>query len=859
MKELRFWGCFTAMALMLSGCGDDSLVKSGSAQGQLALDVSVNSQVISSTTVTGSRAADGGVEAWEVTRDDLSMIVTASDGAAWYFNLGTFDESTEFPVGTYSIKVYYGDADAEGFGNPYYYGEATNVVVSANQVTPVTIKAELNNSMFMVTYSDNVKNYLDDYSVDFKSETGTEDINYPADATRRVYMKPENVAVTFNITKQGGEKSSVLVATVPSEIRKFYNIKADITGDFDKTNGASLVVTFNDDLEEGETVTINLDDEALATPAPTITTEGFTSGVAINHIEGAIYSEDLLATIYAPGKLSQVNLVTDNAERISGWPASIDLLAATAAEQANLKALGLSAVGLWRNPDEMAEINFKGVLEHIALLTQTSTADVTFTLTVVDANGKSSDPTVLTTTVEPFVAELSISDPSTTTLALGESSLTMTVGYNGSYIADNVKIQYNDVLGVWNDATVSYEAVTGQENTYTATVSGLPETGDLELRAIYTDGTTSNEIAITRTYPDIKLSISENDVWCYEATFTVLAADGSSVLSYGASTLGVQLSTNGTSYTTYTKRTVDGDQVTLTGLSANTTYYVKVTLSGDDADLSDAISFTTEEDRALPNHDMSSWSYEQPTTKYQLVWYPYANTSAAASIGDDTEQAWGTMNLLTTSESGTGNSMFSYGGTSYRAFSGTRAAMETTEDPNTGEGEESYSGATAIIQTVGWGSGNTSFGNSGACQNVTAGQLYLGSYDSSSQSPVYGYAFASRPQSMTFYYKYIPTNSADYGYAEISVLDANDNVLATATKQITAQDSYIPMTLNLSYAAGCAKAAKIKVIFKSSDNATCLQWDKSSNYLHNAGTANWTDGRYTGSSLYVDETTLSYK
>lgn len=200
------------------------------------------------------------------------------------------------------------------------------------------------------------------------------------------------------------------------------------------------------------------------------------------------------------------------------------------------------------------------------------------------------------------------------------------------------------------------------------------------------------------------------------------------------------------------------------------------------------------------------------------------------------------MNLKTTS-----SSSGTYQGCAYGNFSGTRG----TDDSRTGKA--------AIIETVGWGDNKApAFTGFGTCKNVDAGQLYLGHYDANTKLPAYGISYEGRPKNVEFYYKYTAKNQADYGKAFAKVLDANGNVLASAELKLTATGSYTKQILDLSakYDAVGNKGVTLQIGFISSDNADCLVAN-SSNMSH-PGMWNLSDGRFTGSSLYVDDIKLNY-
>ena len=60
----------------------------------------------------------------------------------------------------------------------------------------------------------------------------------------------------------------------------------------------------------------------------------------------------------------------------------------------------------------------------------------------------------------------------------------------------------------------------------------------------------------------------------------------------------------------------------------------------------------------------------------------------------------------------------------------------------------------------------------------------------------------------------------------------------------------------LTYNKGCEKAAKISVIFRSSENAAALE--KNTAFWRTPGARNLTGGEYVGSELYIDDVDLIY-
>ena len=157
----------------------------------------------------------------------------------------------------------------------------------------------------------------------------------------------------------------------------------------------------------------------------------------------------------------------------------------------------------------------------------------------------------------------------------------------------------------------------------------------------------------------------------------------------------------------------------------------------------------------------------------------------------------------------------------------------------TGPTDDSRSGNAALIRTVG-------FGNPTLFQTpnkYTHGELYLGQYSGGAN---YGVDFATRPAALSFWYKYSRYTSTEFGVAELTVLDASGNEIATATKLLDNASAYTNCVIPVSYTRGAAKAAKIKVIFKSTNEAV------------GSGSVNNSRDYSYGASLYVDDIELVY-
>lgn len=833
MKNLKvFSGIACALAMVFStGCSDSTANFSTSGKGRVAPVVEVNS---TAKAPKGQKAPASRTDYDQVTASMLGLRLIPADEAIapeQWNAVEDFPTDKEFPIGKYALEAFYGDADAEGFDVPYYFG-STQFNVRENETTPVAVTATLQQAIVTVDYTDAFKSYVTSYSAELLSEGSSATVAYSPERTGDMaYMKPGKITVYVNFSIPTQTNSARMKACeFEANPRYMYNVTVDYNNG--ELGNEQFVITISDELGNEE-VTVDISDELFSTPGPEITAVGFTPGTALSIVAGDDASSPLKMTIVALGELAEVNLATSApALTAAGWPSSANLLSLDASAQTMMKNLGFDARGIWKNPDKMAVLDFTKVVPHLS----SGDEDVLtneFVLTVVDKNGKASDPVTLAIDVERLQVEIvSIAD-----VTAGEIQITLEVDYNGQNFKDNAKFEIRNSLGTWSEVEIASATPVSRASTrWKVVLNVAPVAGMLEVRVTMGSGaaTVTSEASVK---PGVKFSMDRNQVWATRAKVHI--TDGLNDLT---SASHFWISTDGTNYTA---KSADA-QGFLTGLTPATAYYVK---GSDGTDINEArgpISITTEAASQLENANMESWDVTQVSghSKYQKL----------AVCGGP----WATVNEYTTQDGGTGNSIFSYGGAAYRAFSGTWPANQLKAEgyADAGDIKAGYNGESAYISTVGWGSANTSFGTGGRCDNVTAGELFLGTYDISTKSANYGINFDSRPASLSFYCLYVPRSSADYGLAEIVVLDASGTVIGSGSLHITARSAYELVTIPVNYTIIDKKAARLQVNFKSSGNPDCLKW--TSDCLKDPGSAKYNSERYKGSELYVDDITLNY-
>lgn len=802
--------------------------------GQLVVSVDLNKDVVASAS-NKQASSESRADAQSVSASDLSLKLTSESGtfSRTWEKASDFSEPVTVPVGKYTIEAYYGALDDEGFEKPYYHGSST-LTVEENRTTPVSVSASLANSMVRVEMSDMFRDYFASYSLTLRSELGNE-IAYPDGETRSVYLAPGQVTASITITKKNGTTATLEPKSFTAEARHSYVLKFDVNSG--EAGEGVLTLTY-DDMTPIENVEIDLSDAILNAPAPRLSADGFTNGESWQVMQGQKSSHDAKVTAIAQAGIDGLVLTTTSAYLESlGWPKEIDLVGGDPSKIAMMNGLGLKIVGTDK-PDKMALVDFTGLLSNIAY-TEGGNNLSTFSLQVRDRNSRVAEAPI-GFSVEAVTTTLSVvsHDP----IYEWDNTLAFNVETNASDLS-GLTLKAKNERNTYDDCPItSCELVSRMGNTYHV-VATVPSTAT-DLTFILSLGSLKVNFVVAHEPSPYSLAAVENGIYGWQAAIDLRYKAGASTAARRAASRSAEepenvtfeiSADNGQTWNSATASKLAANRFLIKGLTGGKTYQVRATCDGL---LSSIYTFTTEIGSQLENSDMETWSRTDGIRggwpNNGIYWWKYY-PSASADSG-----IWGTMNLLTTSFTGTRDN------TAYCNFSGTHE----TDDAHAGS-------KAAAIETVGWGA-NSATGSSQP-KSVTVGELYLGSYNAATTSPDYGYAYNNRPASLEFWYKYSKKNDADYGYALIKVLDNQGTVIAEKEKQLPAVGNYTKETLDLTevYAVPCAKASSIQIVFKSSGNPTATT-DKSKNWLSYPGFGNLSDGRFTGSSLYIDDIKLNY-
>lgn len=828
------------VALGLSACRSDERTPSGG--GYLAVRVAADNEVVSAT----SRAEGDGIP--DVGDFSLSIAKENGELVSKWDKFSDYDaEATVVPVGTYTVSASYGDATTEGFDGLSYAG-STTANVAEGETTDVTIDCTINKARVSISYTDAFKSYFTSYSAYVSSSRGNK-IDYTADETRAAYFTPGNLDVYLNVTRPGVSGSVALkVKTLAAEVKHEYRLTMDVDA-----GTSTLNIIFNDDPESTQNVEFNISDAALNAPAPTIVAHGFTSGEAMEVVEGGSVEGTLQAYLNAPSGLAGCELVTSSAAlKAQGWPEKVDLMALSAEDQQKLTELGLVMKGLGSTHDKIATVEFQNVVPYL-YCTGDGNEEHSFTLTATDVYGKTTEtPLVLNVTSRNngFAVTLPESVP------YGSNTMSFTMNLEGD--ASKVKFYYYN-LGAFQLFTSENVSISSEGTTHIVTLTYpdplIDTESDVKFKAEY--GSKTIEKTFKVEDPELTLSLKNGDVdvWATKAYVKVEAsAKSRASRTISSSTVEIQYK-DGEVWKVWPNQSYDSEKglFLLTGMGegATDTNGVAYTLraaykrSGEVVTYSGELPITTEAKTQIPNSGFDDWytdSKEQWSVGLfkNIKWffyYPFQQGDEGHwwSTNNERAQAWTVAPVYVT----------------------TCPAVIYTYDTRTGEGKA------AEIHTSGSGGEYASTSTSMYPESAFAGSIFIGSYSWSDKSEhkSLGHSFNTRPLGLSFWYKYKPYKTD--AFKVLVEVKSGETVIAAGEYVPEAYSSedleYQQHTISLEYTNSLLKATSISVQFLSTNKTSFTEND-----LQKNGTLTLTDcadswNAHFGSFLKIDDVELIYE
>ena len=866
MKHLLWTGLCCAAALTITGCSDDTGF-SATDTGSVSLSLDVDRGVL---TAQQSRASlDEIVNG--LSAADFTIRLTDEEGQAQEWPYPEFT-GEHIRIGSYTIEAFYGKEGEEGFDKPYFIG-SERITVKTDNVTSVTLSAAMANSAVRVAYTDAFRAYMAEYEASVRTAGSAEGIAYPASAgDDDLFINAGDASLYVTFKTIQGKEATLKAADFTAAPRHRYTVTVDVNGG--EIGDAVLSVKFDDETV-AETREFTLSDELFNAPAPVVTPATQT----IDVIEGSRPAEGGKVNIVARGGLAAVRLVTESAWLLGqGWPAEIDLLKANDSQRQFLTQKGLEVHGLWNNPDRMAVIDFSAVIASLGAASDNLTR---FRVEVEDNFGKVSDPSAL---LEVNVTPVTFAITGQDICIAGDEEATLTVDYNGGDLKEDLSVEYYDAAsGMWDPMTVVAVAPVSRaaSPSYRVTVKLPGGSDNVKIRA--TVGTLAPvDYTIVRGVPEFALANTPADNFATTA-FVSINCDNSEDSRRIAQIAKFELSADGgNTFRSLTPAIADGG-VDLTSLQPSTSYVLRVTAGS----LVRTVPFQTEAALAVPNGDFEDLVDAVSETDMQVGgrWTPtgaspYYDSHETFNIKEPV--GWATVNKKTASKNvSTRNSWFVMPSTVNTTMSWTVTIPRVfvtaakTEVPSIFRNMSAQSGSNAMhIRNVGWsmngtrpdqwkngvvGSSDYYCHNAANVSDRSAGKLFLGSYSIDGTVETYdeGVEFASRPRSLSGYYKFVrdANDASETGVVTVTLLNGSQ-VIGRGTVQLQPSDDYTSFTVPVTYTVK-AKATSLRIMITSSNHASYSQASesasiKTSNYMSR------NENFALGAGLTVDNLTFNY-
>lgn len=825
-------------AMLLAACsGENPWQEAGGGKGTIVLNLTASGEL--GNLASGGRADVTADVPNFPTVDQFSIRLTPVGGTpVEYATVAEFEENMEAGVraGAYTIEAYYGDPLDQG-DKPYVYGVQT-LRVTEQTVSTVDMTATLANSLVEVTYTDAFKSYFRNYSTTLKSDKNTGEVTVTGVDGATKYVTPGFINVTMAATYVNGKEAHLNPKNFSAEAAYLYRVKYDVNAG--QVGNPTLSITFDDNIDEVETVEIDLSNDFFSAAPPEVTVEGFTPGETLSAKIGSYTGDPLKFNISADGKIAEalLSVTSTNTEApyAPSFGTSVNLFKADADTQAKLKAEGVTALGLFNNPDKIAMVD---VTEFVKRLPE-GTHEIS--LIVKDEKTRVSEPVTLTYVTIPVSVELRAAADK----PYDKEEVAVDIYFDGD---DFSKISFK----TRNEGGSPADCVTGAPvakggNIYTYTLRLPVDRRAVQPVALYYNGKAKGEVEVKVDWTEPTITFDPFATWA-RVKIEGLSAD---FMNLAIEKGWFEILTKDKSYVpTYDAA---NKWFVYEGLTPATGYSIFIR-----EDLY-STQFTTEAATDVPNGDFSQI---HETINCELTaggeWrYLTYNRYNKSSIICNEPNGWLSINQKTCYlGSNPLNTWFVVPST--MAELGKVTIRSVAYDHNGTLPERDNHGVYII---------NRYSRNAPAkWSNYAAGELFLGekySFNGSREDRVDGISFVSRPSSLSVECDYTSVNS-EKADVYIAVLDASENVLSTQTVNITS-DANQPITVKLpEYTQFGVKAAKLKVRFRSSTAETpsapvptnLEDVTSTKNEVHTIA-SNQYKSLCTGSTLVITKVKLNY-
>lgn len=837
---------FILSFFLLVACTDDE--GRNRANGKMKVNLTTNNEIVDVTTRTL-----GDNEFPDVSDFSIAVLMNGKTVNKWDKFSDYSQDDITFPVGGYTLVASYGDEEKEGFGLPYYKGTA-DFVIKGGETTDVETTCTLANTKISISYTDDFKSYFKTYTPTVKSEEGSE-VTFASDETRAAYVKPGRVAVSLTFTKVNGGLSAttIEVTTIEALAQHHYHVLMDVDA------GKAILSIMFDRVTEEKPVTLDISDKALNIKAPYFTLIGFekTSNDE-NKWEGNLTeSSKLSALLTSLGgfKKCTFKAVSPN---LPDWPQDgYDLANLSEKDKEELTGMGFKLTGFGANKDQMAIIDFTGVVPNLNITDANS--EHLFYLQVTSTYGKVSEKYVLNLTTPKNFMLLPAE-----AVKMKSSEVTIPVKLKeGDSNLIKLKYKYYGVMTEIKSTEIT--PIANKPGYYNIKAKNI-DMGFVakDFQAEY-NGVKSAIVSIPVIVPQYSVELPIADVWSYSLTLTIKPEDATD-LNNIMSAIEPYFSLDGSSWTKIDAQHLNIDlntgKVEVSNLMAGRTYYFKTTCD-DGGAFSEVLDRTMEGADLIPNMDFSKWGNVVTYAQIQnggcstywdgnIIWgSSKTNAPIYRNVTYQDPLGWITTNSLTVPANAETKNTWCM----------VPSMLKSTEV-----------GHNAIcLRNVAWNNekinvqDNTDSSRRGGNEvrppnnlKHSSGKIYLGGLENGKDI---GIEFKARPTKISFKYKYVPKTEGDNfgGVVRFILENAEGQVLVSFTETLSDTD-WSPFTKEFEYLSSL-KPARLRMLFTSS-TLWSFDQDTENSKIKTTPETNNSDNALkisVGSELYIENIQLEYK
>lgn len=174
-------------------------------------------------------------------------------------------------VGTYKVEVSSNPTSKLEFEQPTFYGEKTNVAVTAGKTTAVSVECFLSCVKVTTEFTKPVQDMFASVIARISDRSGSY-LDYGLKETRAGYFQPGYILVDLTLTNKEGLEFKMSKLIDKTEARDHYHLVFDMIDSGDDNSGMDFDITIEDDPtnDENHTVTIPLPETGYGQEPPVV-------------------------------------------------------------------------------------------------------------------------------------------------------------------------------------------------------------------------------------------------------------------------------------------------------------------------------------------------------------------------------------------------------------------------------------------------------------------------------------------------------------------------------------------------------------------------------------------------------------